>query len=441
MNNFNEQLHNQAQNIRLSVAEKDALRTRLYAAMGERAAPPQRPSPYFFYNFQFVGVARYALAAFLMVAFVGGGTVSAARGALPGDLLYPVKISVNEVVEQSLALDIASKAAVHAKLAQRRVEEVESLVARGDLREEVVVQVEESFDQHIKSAGSFSAQLEAEDPGAAAELALTLESSLAAHGEILASLGEESEDEDVRERSSRFSSRVLAQAGGSFNSRTALSLRTSDSAASSEAATMALKVVAEGDSAKESTALQAPAPAGADTPARDAKTALYLQARASTTLKEVEDKFIKDKESFGRGGARIEAQLEALADQMSVGAEALKAGAYVQAEETFGEVLRSAVALKAYLDAQRRFDRDFSSRYFGGDKGWFTVGEDFEGEVRGTQDKNTRDEDIGDDKGANDATDDSDSTDNDAEYDDRGDDEVLDINSRLDTNINIKIRP
>lgn len=67
--------------------------------------------------------------ALLLLLLVGGGTGVVAEKALPGDVLYPVKIHVNENIESALALTARGDAEVAIKQAARRLEEVEKLKA------------------------------------------------------------------------------------------------------------------------------------------------------------------------------------------------------------------------------------------------------------------------------------------------------------------------
>jgi hypothetical protein len=70
-----------------------------------------------------------ALAAVLALVAAGGGTVAAASGSLPGDVLYPVK-TATEKVERFLSFGDEAKASFHIKMAERRLEEIESLIEK-----------------------------------------------------------------------------------------------------------------------------------------------------------------------------------------------------------------------------------------------------------------------------------------------------------------------
>ena len=63
----------------------------------------------------------------------GGGTSFAAQSSLPGDVLYPVKIHVNEAVRSSLTFSTASKASLETELAEARLKETEELAAEGKM--------------------------------------------------------------------------------------------------------------------------------------------------------------------------------------------------------------------------------------------------------------------------------------------------------------------
>jgi hypothetical protein len=84
-------------------------------------------------------------ASILILALLGSGTSFAAEGALPGDLLYPVKIKVNEQVATALAFSTKDKARLDANLAAKRLAETAELAAKGRLSGEVEIELEHSF--------------------------------------------------------------------------------------------------------------------------------------------------------------------------------------------------------------------------------------------------------------------------------------------------------
>lgn len=81
-------------------------------------------SPYsIFAYFRTNRVAVFVATAVFIFSFMTGTTYAASK-SLPGDLLYPIKLGVNEKVELALALNTESKARIAVRHALNRVEEV-----------------------------------------------------------------------------------------------------------------------------------------------------------------------------------------------------------------------------------------------------------------------------------------------------------------------------
>lgn len=144
-------LKKEAEHIRLTSAEKSAMRTNIFKGANAGAFSAHK-SPYMFYSF-FAHHMRVAVAGVLVFMLAGAGSVSAAaQGALPGDILYPIKVSVNERVEVALASDADAKSLVEVKLADRRVGEAQALLEQGRLDEETADSLGEDFDAHATQA-------------------------------------------------------------------------------------------------------------------------------------------------------------------------------------------------------------------------------------------------------------------------------------------------
>ena len=152
MKKFLNNLKQEAQHIRMSDAERSAMRTRIFE--GQSLKSPElrtvlgRRSPYVFMSYHL----RMTMAGLLLFVIAGTGTVSAAQGALPGDLLYPIKVSVNEKVEVALAPTPAAKAEVQVRLAERRVDEARELSARGRLDKKTAKALTDDFVEHAAQA-------------------------------------------------------------------------------------------------------------------------------------------------------------------------------------------------------------------------------------------------------------------------------------------------
>ncbi len=151
MKKFLNNIKNEAKHIRMSAAEKSAMKADIF---GTVSPLPTAPSPYFFFSYHY----RMALAGLLLFVLAGAGTASAAQGALPGDLLYPVKIHINEQVEVALATTPAQKAKAETHLAERRVEEAQTLAAQGRLNATTTREIEDNFNEHASRALAFSAE-------------------------------------------------------------------------------------------------------------------------------------------------------------------------------------------------------------------------------------------------------------------------------------------
>ena len=137
-------IQSEAEKIRLRSAEKSAMRASIFGT----------PTPVVLHRSSYVFLSpRYLVPLFVvLVVFIGGGTTSAAQGALPGDLLYPVKVSINEKVEVALAPTPAAKAEVQVRLAERRVEEAQKLSSQGRLNKKTAKILSDDFDEHAAQA-------------------------------------------------------------------------------------------------------------------------------------------------------------------------------------------------------------------------------------------------------------------------------------------------
>ncbi len=94
-----------------------------------------------------------ALAVFLALLLAGGGTAMAAENSMPDSLLYPVKLTT-EQVRLTLTRSDIGKAELCATLADRRVAEIAYLVNKGKHRQ--VEQIAQRLDKHLTMITSLS---------------------------------------------------------------------------------------------------------------------------------------------------------------------------------------------------------------------------------------------------------------------------------------------
>jgi len=124
----------------------------------------------------------------LSAAIILGGsavTASAAQSAIPGDTLYPVKISL-EQMRMSMARDAGVCAELQLKYAERRFEEAKSLIAEGQFQnvQHAVLEIE----VHINNALAELDVISDGDPALAADLVKRIANLLSRYTETLSEL-------------------------------------------------------------------------------------------------------------------------------------------------------------------------------------------------------------------------------------------------------------
>ena len=132
----------------------------------------------------------------LIIALVASGGVSfAAENSLPGDALYPIKLSVNENVRAGFTFGSEAKAAYDAKRAEKRLIEAEKLAAEGRLSADAQAQVEANFERFADRVEARIEAIAQKQPEKAAAIAAQFEAALEAHGAVLAKLASSAQAE------------------------------------------------------------------------------------------------------------------------------------------------------------------------------------------------------------------------------------------------------
>lgn len=199
---------------RLAADERAALRARIVAAMQsspavrdqeENCLPLQGTHTWAFLiktSFATPPSYRYTMTIVLLLALLaGGGTSLAAEQALPGDILYPVKVDLVEPIRATLAVSPEAKAKWEARIAERRLEEGEALLAHANLSQETKAAIEQRFLVASANAKANIAAVRERDAAAAAFIESDFETSLKTHRFIIERLDDD-EDESRRESSS-----------------------------------------------------------------------------------------------------------------------------------------------------------------------------------------------------------------------------------------------
>ena len=337
MNSFFSQLKKETQKIRLAAPERERMRLALDAAMASSApikSPIQPvPSPYFF-------APRSLVPALALILVAGVGTSYAAEGAVPGDALYAIKVGITEPAREALARSDEAKAALHARFAERRMAEAETLAERGALTAKTALALEENFSRHAAEVEEIVSAVEEENPVAAADISARFGSSLAAHGALIEALGGEGGEENRREsgklaRSIKERERAVARA-----ERVAVTI-TAERGGSGEIAVQTF--------AKDGAALSA------SIVVRDADEAVLarIEANASTTLERAETRFSGIRGSLDKEtSALVEARIFRIRELIGNFRDTRGKGSE---KEKIQQALKDAATLDAFLEAQAKF--------------------------------------------------------------------------------------
>lgn len=199
MTNITKQLKKATKDIRLSNTEKASIKNALISNM---EANPVRfeeverhqlhkaygiPSP--FLNNNFRNKKTMPILALLGLLMSGSAASFAAENTVPGDMLYPVKIHVNENVMSAVAVTPKAQAELDVKLVDRRLQEVEKLATTGNVSEEAQKNAVDNLKKFTDRAKENVTKFEDENDTEDAVLTSTqLANLFKAHESIIASL-------------------------------------------------------------------------------------------------------------------------------------------------------------------------------------------------------------------------------------------------------------
>ncbi len=139
--------------------------------------------------------------ALLLLLLVGGGTTGiVAEKSLPGDVLYPVKIHINENFESAVAFTAKSDAEVSVKHAAKRLAEAQKLKDKGELSSEQSIELANSFKNEVKIINENVEKVRSKgDSESADKIDSDFEKDVKEYSEIVGILGVDDEDEDKNE--------------------------------------------------------------------------------------------------------------------------------------------------------------------------------------------------------------------------------------------------
>ncbi len=152
---------------------------------------------------KFNHIRLHTMPLIIIIALLAGSGVSfAAEKTLPGDVLYPVKVNINEEVRGWLSVSSQGKAQWEATRAERRLEEAEKLTLEGKIDPQTNAKLQADFAVHAEAVQKHVSEIKSQkDFTTAAEVSSEFETSLRAHQGILVQIGEESQEnkEEVKE--------------------------------------------------------------------------------------------------------------------------------------------------------------------------------------------------------------------------------------------------
>lgn len=151
------------------------------------------------------------------VSLSATGVSYAAESALPGDVLYAVKVGVNEEVVAAFARNEERKAEWEAERAARRLAEAERLAERGRLDESRRVELESRYAAHVNRAQEKIEKLRGmqdDGPGHAAEVEVRLTGAIAAHERIIAAIASQHPERETHGLRGRSEVREEVRADG-----------------------------------------------------------------------------------------------------------------------------------------------------------------------------------------------------------------------------------
>lgn len=195
MENIIKQLEKGAQHTRLSATEKVAMRSALVRHM--QVSPVKNESLQSKKSYGILSPLQIntlrnkkTMPILVILGLLMGGSASfAAETTVPGDVLYPVKVHVNESVRGAVTVSPTAKAEWEIHLVERRLEEVEKLATRPNAAPQAQEQAQENLVKYTKHVEDRIAKFEEKEDGDhAIKVASDLSNVLASYEQLLASL-------------------------------------------------------------------------------------------------------------------------------------------------------------------------------------------------------------------------------------------------------------
>lgn len=309
-----------------------------------------------FFNF----FAQPVALALVLMIFTTSGISYAAEGALPGELLYPVKTKVTEPLRVAIASSPEERATVEIALAERRISEASELAASDALDTDTQEQLAVAFEAHVERASVHIEEVDAEDASASVALTSQFETRLAAREGVLDRV------HDQKPESSTRLSDAIRSAGmnvASIRTRSEERLAVSSvPAPDSMAVSMAFKAAPAPESASAASnesSLQI-ASATSDLPAQDMNAARRMRDMAVRQLKNAQ-KSLKSASLSKDAEVQATAELEYAAQKLEEGKTHIEASEAAFAFHAFQQSLITSekidVVAKSYATLKKAKSR------------------------------------------------------------------------------------
>lgn len=181
--------------IRMTDTEKKAMLARIVSTPVAQSGAASRSveSPWTVYTFNtWISQQRWVVAGLALVIVIGsGGVVSAAEKALPGSILYPIKVDIVEPIRDTLTVSSEAQANWNAEKAERRIEEASALAVAGKLDEATQVDIETRLNKHAEAFDRALEQVrENGDEDRADEISVAFQAGLGARAQMLEVIAE-----------------------------------------------------------------------------------------------------------------------------------------------------------------------------------------------------------------------------------------------------------
>jgi hypothetical protein len=225
MNNEFELITKTIKNIKLTESEKSIMLTNI----SENASPsyeenqdvtnPTTSRLYYYYqniksNYFMINKNKFIPAfVIILIVVLTGGTSAFAEKAVPGDLLYGVKVSINEPAAGIFSsFSTEEKTEWKERLVERRLEEAQKLVSKNDFKETTRIELENQIKGQIDefTINVNELALEKDKSTNSSDLNIRLQASLSAYKNILKKL---SEDTDTNSDTKQETKKLLASLG------------------------------------------------------------------------------------------------------------------------------------------------------------------------------------------------------------------------------------